>query len=128
MTDYREYRCRTPWNRDMSRNVSIRALAVIATIGAFALAGCQTDRHAMTRAQPGVKPVCRECYELATQYLQWYPLWTGGPQLWRQRHSGPRWRVPHSHRPRSPMRPVQIGGFVLHRERRPKDQVRQVRA
>ena len=57
----------------MNRGITIGILAAFAAFGALGLAGCQTDKHAMTGAQPGVKPVCRECYELATQYQQWYP-------------------------------------------------------
>jgi hypothetical protein len=57
----------------MNEGIRIAVLAALAAIGALGLAGCQTDKHAMSGAQPGVKPVCRECYELATQYQQWYP-------------------------------------------------------
>lgn len=57
----------------MNRRITIGMLATFAAIGALGLAGCQADKHAMSGTQPGVKPVCRECYELATQYRQWYP-------------------------------------------------------
>lgn len=48
-------------------------LAAVATVGVAPLAGCETDKHTMTGAPAGVKPVCRECYELLTQYQRWYP-------------------------------------------------------
>lgn len=57
----------------MHRRKPTIALAVLAALGVLALTGCQTDKHAMTGARAGIKPVCRECYELATQYRQWYP-------------------------------------------------------
>lgn len=57
----------------MNRRITIGMLAASAAAGVTGLAGCQTDKHAMSGAQPGIKPVCRECYELATQYRQWYP-------------------------------------------------------
>lgn len=62
----------------MNRRITIGILAAFTAIGALGLAGCQTDKHAMTGAQPGMEPVCRECYELATQYRQWYPASRGG--------------------------------------------------
>jgi len=57
----------------MNPRNTISMLAALAAIGALGLAGCQTDKHAMTGAQAGVKPVCRDCYELLTQYQRWYP-------------------------------------------------------
>ncbi|MFN0011849.1 MAG: hypothetical protein ACKVS8_09425 [Phycisphaerales bacterium] len=62
----------------MNPRNTISMLAAVAAVGTLGLAGCQTDKHAMTGAQPGVKPVCRECYELATQYRQWYPSGLAG--------------------------------------------------
>lgn len=63
------------------RTITLSTFALSALVGLAVLTGlggCQTDKHAMSGAQPGVKPVCRECYELATQYRQWYPDSRGG--------------------------------------------------
>lgn len=52
---------------------AIIVLAAVAALGVAPLAGCETDKHTMIGARGGVKPVCRECYELLTQYQRWYP-------------------------------------------------------
>ena len=56
-----------------ARTITLVLFALAGLAGLTSMGGCQTDKHAMSGAQPGVKPVCRECYELATQYRQWYP-------------------------------------------------------
>lgn len=72
----------------MNRRLTIIMLAALSVLGVLGPAGCQTDKHAMSGTQPGVKPVCRECYELATQYRQWYPsrFYTGS--RFRGSHGG----------------------------------------
>ena len=57
----------------MNPRITIAMLAALAAVGVAGLAGCETDKHTMIGARAGAKPVCRECYELATQYRQWYP-------------------------------------------------------
>lgn len=53
--------------------VLFAAVAALGVAGLGGLAGCATDKHTMIGVPAGAKPVCRECYELLTQYQRWYP-------------------------------------------------------
>lgn len=112
-----------------AHTITLVLFALAGLAGLTSMGGCQTDKHAMSGAQPGVKPVCRECYELATQYRQWYPSrsYNAGTFQWCVEQWRRRW-VPHRCRSGPPVPGLPDGRVVLHRERRSEDQMRQVRA